>query len=351
MSFFDLIRELRKGEPDVKKAARAMRILGWISVAGAIWNFAIYYLAPFDESPFNLPENYPYLALIILLSLGAAFFLSARGIADGVSWGKKLGQLAVLWLLAAIIGAMVFFFPDEFIFSEHKVAQIMFAVFMVVFSAQFFVPAYFGIRYLGRIPVKGDIYPDHRFDPVDRSATAIGRTTMAHPTARETYKEALLPYGIFGTFALLIAVPLVLFFMAEKFLGPQRLAPMFFPVFLCIFFGPVLYNFLPSSFERERSRVAAHTGGGSIFLFSGSWPFFRLLIYDDGVEIRVMLHRFFIPYDKLEDLPSKVGFFSLGIRFTSNLPGVPSNIRFYSFGIKKILTVLNEKRGGSTTPT
>lgn len=32
MGYLDFINELRKAEPDVKKAAKAMKIMGWICV-------------------------------------------------------------------------------------------------------------------------------------------------------------------------------------------------------------------------------------------------------------------------------------------------------------------------------
>jgi len=64
-----------------------------------------------------------------------------------------------------------------------------------------------------------------------------------------------------------------------------------------------------------------------------------------GEEIRVMFHRFFIPYDKMEDLPDKIKFFSLGgILFKSDLPGVPSRIRFNGRSSKKILEFVNERK-------
>lgn len=344
MSFFDLIRELRKGEPNIKKSAKAMRILGWICVIGAVWNFAIYFIGPFEESPFNIPDHYPYLALIILLSLGAAFFHSARGISDGASWGKKLGQLAVVLLVGVVIGATFFIFPDDAIPSEPQGVSIIFIIFMVIFSAQFFVPAYFGVRYLGRLPLKGNVYPDHRFESDTISSARPNRTDMGGQTAHDKYKDALLPFGVIGTFALLIAIPMLVILIVEKFARPEGLPILFAPTFFLVFFSPIIYNYIPSPFERERDIISKHTGGGSIFLFSGSWPFFRLLIYSDGVEVRVMLHRFFIPYDKLEDLPGKIGFFSRGILIKSDLPGVPSNIRFFGFGMKKILNEMNEIR-------
>jgi hypothetical protein len=161
---------------------------------------------------------------------------------------------------------------------------------------------------------------------------------------QKKYKDALLPFGILGTFAFLIGVPLLLIFILERYFGPGVFPYLFMPIFVLIFFGPVVYNYIPSRFQKERSVVASYTGGGSILLFHGSWPFFRLMVYEDGIEVRVELHRFFIPYNKMADLPNKIGFFSRGVLIKSDLPGVPSGIRFSGFGMKMILKVLNEMR-------
>jgi hypothetical protein len=90
--------------------------------------------------------------------------------------------------------------------------------------------------------------------------------------------------------------------------------------------------------------VASFTGGGSIFLFSGTWPFFSVIIYAVGLEVRVMFPRYFIPYEKMDDLPEKIGFFSRGLLIRSNLSGVPSGIRYQGFGMRKVLAVIKRHK-------
>ena len=107
---------------------------------------------------------------------------------------------------------------------------------------------------------------------------------------------------------------------------------------------PGLWNRIPSPFQKTRRVVASFTGGGGIFLFHGSWPFFRLLVYEDGLEARFMFHCFFIPYDRMAPLPEKAGFFALGLIIRSDLPGVPSRIRFFGFLLSKILDRIHEAR-------
>lgn len=343
MDYLDFIKELRKGEPDPKKAEKAMKILGWICILGAIWNFVMYYIGSFEKSPFNLPPSYPFFALIGLLLLGTLFLRSARGIKERASWGKKSGQLAVVLLIAIVVGSTLFAFPKEAVPLRNDKVSIIVGIFFAVFLAQFVLPLYFGLRYLGRLPVKDNIYTGDEFKYEDISVAdeKIGRESSLPQTK---YKDALLPFGIIGTFAFMIGIPLLVILILEKYFGPGVIAYMFMPTFLFIFFGPIVYNYIPSRFQRKRSVIASYTGGGSILLIGSTWPFFRLMVYDDGVEVRTMFHRFFIPYDKMGAIPNKTGFFSRGLLIQSDLPGVPSSIRFSGFGMKKILKVLNEMR-------
>jgi hypothetical protein len=343
MSFFDLINSLRKGEPNVAKAAKVMKGFGWFCLFGGLWNFIVPSLFPADKRPFNLPPDYPALALIAFVFVGTFFFLSSRGIANKEPWGKRLGQVSVILLLVAFFGLMFLFFSQaSFLFFAFPRPVLI--IFSVVFIGQFVVPAWFGISYLGRLPVRKD-GPDRTFDRPNMEEQ-FSRTGQArYPgTGEEKYKDALVPIGLFGTFFALIAVPLVITMIAHKLAGPGAAAALFLPFFILIFAGPILYNRAASSFEQGRSLVESYTGGGSTFMMNGSWPFFRLLIYTDGVEIRVLFHRFFLPYDRMEDLPPKLGFFSMGIPFRSDLPGVPSSIRFYGFRNKDILARIQEQR-------
>jgi hypothetical protein len=343
MDYFDLIKELWKGKPNPKKAGKAMKILGWICILTAIWNFVFYYIGPFEKSPFNLSPSYPYLALISLLLIGVLFLRSARGIKERELYGRRSGQLAVVLLLASVIVFMFLVFPWEAVPLRDSKVSIIFAIFFVLLVGQFVLLAYFGVRYLGRLPVKDNIYTGDEFESEGISVAdeKVGRESSL---PQRKYKDALLPFGVFGTSAFVIGIPLLVIFVLEKYFGSGLFPYLLMPTFILIFFGPIVYNYIPSRFQKERSVVASCTGGGSILLFHGSWPFFRLLVYEDGVEVRVEFHRFFIPYNKMADLPNKIGFFGRGILIKSDLPGVPSGIRFSGFGMKKILKVLNEMR-------
>jgi len=235
---------------------------------------------------------------------------------------------------------MVYVIPYQMVPAVGGGFPIILALFLAAASIQFLVPAYFGIRYLGRLPID-DASDTTGWKQVEDAGAAMADEIDVQQVK---YKDSPFPFGVTGTMALVIAGPLPIIFVAETYLGPEILPLIIFPAFLFIFLGDVIYNFVRSPFERDRRLVASHTGGGSIFLVHGSWPFFRLMLYDDGLEVRFMFHRFFIPYDRMDDVPEKVGFFNRGILIKSVLPGVPSGIRFSGFGTKKIVREVRELR-------
>ena len=214
----------------------------------------------------------------------------------------------------------------------------------VVGFGQFFVPAYFGIKYIGRLKFEesglGRAAPQPSNLGEQQHQGMSGRGIRGN----QLYKDALFPFGILGTFILFMAVFMAGLLAAMRFFEEPKGLFMIFPGVLLMMVLFVFYNFVPSSFEKERTVLRTSTGGGSVFLFNGTWPIFRMLLYSDGVEIRVMFHRLFIPYDKMADIPEKIGFFNRGILIKSNLPGVPSGIRYQGFGLKKLAVQINEYR-------
>ncbi|MDH3973904.1 MAG: hypothetical protein OEV42_06455 [Deltaproteobacteria bacterium] len=344
MDIFDLIKELRKGEPNIEKAAKVMKVLGGICVGGALCNYTFYYIGPFEESPFNFSPLFPYLALTGLLFLGGLFLYSSKAIKALDPQGKRVGQVAVILLLALFIGFMFFAFPLDQLPLDHEGVSLFFTVFVVIFIVQFGVPAYYGVRYLGRLPTSKSRFGTDGLGSGHIDSTVEEESLRSSSKSKEKYCDALLPFGVPGTFALIIAVPFISVFAIERHSGLQQMPIMIVPAVFFILFISIIYNFFPSPFQKKRDKIASFTGGGSIFLFNGSWPFFRLLIYHDGLEIRVMFHRFFIPYDKIEAMPEKTGFFSRGILIKSNLPDLPSGIRYQGFGMKKVVQLIAEKR-------
>lgn len=347
MGLFDLIRELRTGEPNLKKAAKTLKYLGWGCILGGLWNFVLPQIMPFKETGFSLPTYYPILALIGFSIIGALFLISARGTLEMEPWGKKAGQIAIILLIFEILLFSAFVMPEFTQFpSTDRPFNFMFYIFFAIVMAQFVVPAYFGFRYLGRLPTKSDPCCSVHFNSNEISHSHSERITdgVTNLYPEMKYKDSPVPFGIVGTFPLLIAVPLLGMIIGQKYVGPESMALLFPFVFLFIFLGPTSFNYFSSPFQNNRKLVTSFTGGGSIFLLHGSWPFFRLLVYENALEVRFMFHRFLIPYEKMDDIHDKIGFFTTGILIKSDLPDVPSSIRFSGFGMKKIVQIINETR-------
>jgi hypothetical protein len=203
MGFIDLIRELRTGEPDLKKAAKTMKFLGWGCIIGGMWTFILPQIAPFKVTGFHLPAYFPYFDLIAFSIIGVLFLFSARGIQEMEPWGKKTGQAAITLLFAGVLLFSALVMPDFARFpSTDGFFKIFFCVFFAIVMAQFGLPAYFGYRYLGRLPTKDDPYSSVHYNPGEISRTISQR--MAEGTAalhgETSYKDSPFPFGIMGTF-------------------------------------------------------------------------------------------------------------------------------------------------------
>jgi hypothetical protein len=346
MDFSDLINELRKGEPNINKAEKATKTLGWICMFGAAWNFIIPFITSSGDNPL-LPESLQLAASISLSIIGVLFLISSRGIRQKAQWGVRTAQTAIILTLGLIIIFalfMVLIFYSKNSLPKEPLFRIFTGVIFALVFGQFFILGFFGVRYLGRLPMKKVNFSDIKYGTDNDTDYEFGQAKSAISLQAQTYKDALFPFGIGGTFVLLVAGLLVAVFAAKKYVGEPIESVIFVAGFVLIFFGPVVYNRLPSPFENNRKVITSRTGGGSAGLLYGSWPLFRLIIYEDGLEVRAMFHRFFIPYDQMEDVPQKVGFFSRGILIKSDLPDVPSIIRFMSFGIKKVNQTIIEAK-------
>ena len=95
---------------------------------------------------------------------------------------------------------------------------------------------------------------------------------MSYPS--NPYREGLLPFGIIGNFAVVMVMCTLptLFLMATETIAPSFL--LILPGLLACLLGPILYNGLPSSFEKSRKAISDFTTGGSIYLFKATLPLF-----------------------------------------------------------------------------
>lgn len=146
-------RELRKGRPDIARAERGMKWLSRFCFFAGLWNFGFYFATPYvTRNPFNLPPEYPYLALITLSTVATLSFWSAQRLKEAEPSGKLIGQIAIVFLLGVVIG-FVFLVAPSTIRPDEKTISAPFILFGILFIAQATVMAYFGVRYLGRLPI------------------------------------------------------------------------------------------------------------------------------------------------------------------------------------------------------
>ncbi len=293
MDYFDLINELRKGEPNIRKAERAVKTLGWICIFGAVWNFIMPLIVSFEGNPF-LPESFPLVAFISLLIVGVLFLISSRGIGQKAKWGVLTAQISIVLVLGLIAAfAVVFIFSSKDFLPKEPAFRVIAAIIFTLVFGQFFILGFFGMQYLERLPVEELVISNIRFGIDKEAGDEVSEVKSSIPWEEQTYKDALFPFGIGGTFALLVTGLLITVFAVDRYLGESMMSAVFLSGFVLVLFGPLVYNRLPSPFERNRELIASYTGGGSIALFTGSWPFFKLIVYKDGLEVRVMFHRFF----------------------------------------------------------
>lgn len=345
LGFLDFIAQLRTDRADPDRAAKGMLILGAVSMLAAFWNFFIYKFFPElpvvqEGMPSQIPFELVASIFVTLILIGLVFIIAAQGIRRMKPWGKRLGQAGVV----AFAGSIIIFLPwamTSFIPFEELFVPFTTLVFIIV-SAQFVVPAYFGIRYLGRLPVReaGFIKEPESFEELSHEA-------MAAPG--QTYRHSPFPFGAFFPFIIFILLVLIVCMSAVILAGLNDIdiGLVLIPTVLAVFAAPVIYNRFTSHFERNRKVVASFTGGVSILIFSASPPFSRLLVYEDGIEIRVLFQCFFIPYDRMADLDQKPSFFFPGFVIKSDLPDVPTRIRYagvFGGNIDKVLAAVKNQR-------
>ncbi len=332
-----------------------MTILAALSIIGVIYNIVI---------PRIMPVLYNYdppidstLVSIFFLVLTVLFLISRRGIGKRRVWGKRLGQLSISLLTALTLAAIfisIFELPGRsyssvlVTVSIPDLALLIIPAYSILFLvsiliiAQFLVPAYMGIRYLDRLPLLAGGSPE---------------TALSRPTEKR-YSESPLPFSYFKTVILVYIDLFFLFLLVEKIFSPILLALLFSTAITLFLVILIKYNKVPSRFEQKRSVIFSSSGFGAFsaskslpfisFLvsnYSKLSPFYKLLVYEDGLEMRFYFQRYFIPYDRLEARERKKRrFLTYPLEIHSDLPGVPERIALWTDEMDKLAELINEKR-------
>lgn len=342
MNYSDFMKELRKGQPDPEKTSRALKKIGWICCGVGVWDFIVFLIVPFVKV-FNIPQSYPWVCLIAFLFVGMLFFISSHGVKEMEPRGKKAGQIAIILLFGSIVYLTFGIFYELIFIGKDRIFSIIFLISSFLGVAQVAIPAYYGIRYLQRLPTSETISRAGLYKKKMETMAAEQSRKFWRPR-KTTYHESLFPINPYITVFLMVVLTVLGIFMLVGDFGWDGAGGIILVFVLLMFVGPIIYNSIPSSFQRKRHVIALYRGGGSACLLNATWPFFRVIVYEDGIEIRFVYQRYFIPYDKLGDLPDKIRFFNNSVLIKSDLPDVPSEIMFSGFGMNKFLKQVNEMK-------
>jgi membrane protein YdbS with pleckstrin-like domain len=143
---------------------------------------------------------------------------------------------------------------------------------------------------------------------------------------KNQYMESFIPFGIGTSFMLILIVLLGLGALVGYLIGDR---PPFnqlggiglLTVFLVVFVGPLIYNRTTSRFESGRTVLDKCDGMGLIQGLRGA--LFRLIVYEDGLEIRAFYHRYFIPYSHINHLDIEEGLLRHRLNIETDLEGLP----------------------------
>jgi hypothetical protein len=146
----------------------------------------------------------------------------------------------------------------------------------------------------------------------------------------KNYSDSLIPLGIGASFFLGLVLLLILgtiagLILADRVDIQQPGGVTLIAIFLILLIGPMLFIRRPSRFQAGRAVRAQFDGIGTIQGLRGA--LFRLLVYDDGIEIRAFYHRYYIPFEKIKSVTIEEGYFSKRLSIMSDIVGVPDYIR------------------------
>ena len=144
------------------------------------------------------------------------------------------------------------------------------------------------------------------------------------------YSDSLIPLGIgasfFWGFALLLTFGTIAgLILVDRVDIQQPGSITLIAIFLFLLIGPMLFIRRPSRFQADRAVRAQFDGIGTIQGLRGA--LFRLLVYDDGIEIRAFYHRYYLPFERIQNASIEECYFSNTLNIVTDIVGVPDYIR------------------------
>ncbi len=143
------------------------------------------------------------------------------------------------------------------------------------------------------------------------------------------YSDSLFPCGIGASFIFTLLALMLGGSLVGIFAGPfqeqknleQGGGIILLFIVLVIVVGPIVYNKRISRFEKGRTPLKTIDHFGIVQGLRGS--FIRLLLYEEGLEIRAFYHRYYIPFDKIVGVSIERLLFSTRLNIESTIRGAP----------------------------
>jgi len=163
------------------------------------------------------------------------------------------------------------------------------------------------------------------------------------------YSDSLFPFGIGASFiitllALLLGGSLVSIFL-EPFLVQKGFEQgggiILLIIILVIVVCPIIYNKRVSCFERQRTPLKIIDHFGIIQGLRGA--FIKLLLYEEGLEIRAFYHRYYIPFDKIDSVSIERLLFCKRININTQIKGVPEFLTLPNKQLSELSYIIQNK--------
>ncbi len=168
----------------------------------------------------------------------------------------------------------------------------------------------------------------------------------------ESYSDSIFPFGIGASFLIVLGVLMAASAAAGFFLknihGDMRHGGgiILLIIFLIMLAGPVLHYRKRSRYEKDKVVIGKYDGIGVIQGLRGA--FFRLLVYEEGLEIRAFYHRYYIPFSEISRVSIEEGRFNIRLNIVTVIKGVPDHIISSGKQFMSLAMLIEKKTGAES---
>ena len=165
------------------------------------------------------------------------------------------------------------------------------------------------------------------------------------------YSDSLFPWGIGASFVIALLALMLGGVLVGVFLGTyleqknfkQGGGIILLVVILMMIVGPMIYNKRVSRFERGKNPLEIIDHFGIIQGLRGA--FIRLLLYEEGFEIRAFYHRYYIPFEKIDGVSIERILFCNRINIKTKIEGVPEFLTLPDKQLSELASIIQNNIG------